>query len=112
MKLNPKHFSTYSYIAIAGIAVIYVISKWIKGMKPAVNPDDLVEDNTDVTVVLKIGDERPEVAILQRILKDKYKQNLGTFGDNKDGIDGIFGIVTQNALFKAKGVKQISLDKL
>ena len=56
--------------------------------------------------------QEPEVAELQRILKTKYKANLGTFGDNKDGIDGIFGTVTENALIKAKGVKQIALKDL
>jgi peptidoglycan hydrolase-like protein with peptidoglycan-binding domain len=56
--------------------------------------------------------EQPEVLELQKILKTKYKANLGTFGDNKDGIDGIFGTMTENALMKAKGVKTITLKDL
>jgi hypothetical protein len=29
-----------------------------------------------------------------------------------DGVDGDFGAITENALFKAKGVKQITLNEM
>jgi hypothetical protein len=38
---------------------------------------------------------------IQKILKDKYKANLGTSGPNKDGIDGVWGKNTQSALESA-----------
>lgn len=66
----------------------------------------------DVNLVLKQGSENPEVAEMQRILIEKYGQNLGTFGDNQDGIDGIFGSVTLAGLLKAKGISQIALKDL
>jgi hypothetical protein len=49
---------------------------------------------------------------MQRILIEKYGQDLGTFGDNQDGIDGIFGTVTLAGLLKAKQVSEIALKDL
>lgn len=60
-------------------------------------------------MVLKKGSRGSEVMELQRILKDEMGYNLGSTGVDKDGIDGIFGSITENALFQAKGVKQITL---
>jgi hypothetical protein len=50
----------------------------------------------------------PEEVIkqIQTILKDKYKQNLGTAGPNKDGVDGKWGNLTQTAFEAAsKNIK-------
>jgi hypothetical protein len=58
---------------------------------------------------LSKGSRGAEVVELQRILKDEMGYDLGTFGTDGDGIDGDFGTMTENALFKAKGVKQITL---
>lgn len=66
----------------------------------------------DMNLVLKQGSESPEVAEMQRILITKYNQNLGTFGDNQDGIDGIFGSVTLAGLINAKQVSEIALKDL
>jgi peptidoglycan hydrolase-like protein with peptidoglycan-binding domain len=61
---------------------------------------------------LKKGSRGAEVVELQRILKDEMGYNLGTFGTEGDGIDGDFGTMTENALFKAKGVKEITLKEI
>ena len=53
-----------------------------------------------------------EVAELQRILVNQYGADLGFTGAEKDGIDGDFGSLTEKALLKAKGVKQISLKQI
>lgn len=66
----------------------------------------------DMNLVLKQGSEGAEVAELQRILIEKYGQNLGTFGENEDGIDGVFGTVTLAGLLKAKKVSEIALKDL
>jgi hypothetical protein len=42
---------------------------------------------------------------IQRILVDKYKDNLGTTGDLKDGVDGDWGNLTQSALEKVVALK-------
>ena len=42
---------------------------------------------------------------IQRILVDKYKVNLGTTGDLKDGVDGDWGNLTQSALEKVVALK-------
>jgi hypothetical protein len=60
-------------------------------------------------LLLSKGSRGAEVVELQRILKDEMGYDLGTFGTDGDGIDGDFGTMTENALFKAKGVKQITL---
>lgn len=70
------------------------------------------EKSFDINLVLKQGSENPEVAEMQRILIEKYGQDLGTFGENQDGIDGIFGSVTLAGLLKAKQVSQIALKDL
>ena len=43
---------------------------------------------------------------IQRILVDKYKVNLGTTGDLKDGVDGDWGNLTQSALEKVVALKK------
>lgn len=70
------------------------------------------ESNLDMDLVLKQGSEGAEVAEMQRILIEKYGQNLGTFGENQDGIDGIFGSFTLAGLLKAKQVSEIALKDL
>lgn len=111
MKLNPKHTSTYFYVGILILALGLGINSWLKNMKkPVINEGE--ESFIDTSLLLKKGMTQPEVEELQRILKTKYNANLGSYGDNKDGIDGIFGTITENALFKAKGVKTIALKDL
>jgi peptidoglycan hydrolase-like protein with peptidoglycan-binding domain len=78
-----------------------------------INTDQIVPENDlDMNLVLKQGSENPEVAEMQRILIEKYGQNLGNFGENEDGIDGVFGSVTLAGLLKAKQVSQIALKDL
>jgi hypothetical protein len=78
-----------------------------------VNPDQVApESEFDVDLVLKQGSEGAEVAEMQRILIEKYGQDLGDFGENKDGIDGVFGTVTLASLLKAKQVSEIALKDL
>jgi hypothetical protein len=80
-----------------------------------INPDDInpqPENTLDMNLVLKQGSEGAEVAEMQRILIEKYSQDLGDFGDNKDGIDGKFGTVTLAGLLKAKQVSEIALKDL
>lgn len=50
-----------------------------------------------------------EVAELQRRLKQEG-HDLGTYGPNKDGIDGVFGTLTEKALMAARGVSSTSLN--
>lgn len=78
-----------------------------------IQPDQIAPQSTlDMNLVLKQGSEGAEVAEMQRILIEKYGQNLGTFGENQDGIDGIFGSYTLAGLIKAKQVSEIALKDL
>jgi peptidoglycan hydrolase-like protein with peptidoglycan-binding domain len=79
-----------------------------------IDPNSIAPQPTtlDMNLVLKQGSEGDEVAELQRILIEKYGQDLGTFGDNQDGIDGVFGTVTLAGLLKAKQVSEIALKDL
>jgi hypothetical protein len=113
MKLNKKHMTPYIIGGILVFATIYGINKWLKSLnKPNLDYNSNQESTLDYNLELKKSMQQPEVAELQKILKNKYNANLGTFGDNKDGIDGIFGTMTENALFKAKGVKSTTLKDL
>lgn len=73
--------------------------------KPSAEQLSLLDEN----LTLAKGSTGAEVVELQRILKDEMGYDLGTFGADGDGIDGNFGTITENALFKAKGIKQITL---
>ena len=66
----------------------------------------------DVNLILKQGSKGDEVSELQRRLINDYNQDLGSFGVNKDGIDGIFGTATLAGLLNAKKVSEIALKDL
>jgi hypothetical protein len=98
---------------IAGVVVLvggFVINKWLKSMPKPINSDAYAGLNLDM--VLSKGSNGSEVAELQRILVNQYNADLGFTGGDKDGIDGDFGSMTEKALLKAKGVKQISLKQI
>jgi hypothetical protein len=100
-------------LLIAGVVVLvggFAISKWLKSMPKAINSDAYAGLN--LNMVLSKGSNGSEVAELQRILVNQYNAELGFTGGNKDGVDGDFGAMTEKALFKAKGVKQISLKQI
>jgi hypothetical protein len=98
-----------------GVLVYFLFKNKPLGVEVmSVDPNAIASEPStlDINLVLKQGSESPEVAEMQRILIEKYGQDLGTFGDNQDGIDGIFGTVTLAGLLKAKGVIQIALKDL
>lgn len=67
-------------------------------------------NNLDGNKILKSGSRGVEVAALQMALKAEG-QELGTYGPNKDGIDGVFGPATEKALMNVRGVKEITLNQ-
>ena len=61
---------------------------------------------------LKKGIKGAEVTQLQRYLKRDGGANLlGSTGSGQDGVDGDFGVKTEAALKKVKGVVQITLSQ-
>lgn len=110
MNLDSKQ---KKYLIIGGVIVlgIYLTNKWLKSL-PKPQPFDLQAENLDEEKVLKKGSKGAEVAELQRILLKDFSADLGKTGVNEDGIDGDFGTLTENALMKAKNVKEIALKDL
>lgn len=107
MKKSPNK------LLIAGVILLiggWGINKWLKSLPKAVNSDAFEGLNLDM--VLSKGSQGIEVTELQRILVNQYNQDLGFTGIDKDGIDGDFGTMTENALMKVKGVKKISLRQI
>jgi hypothetical protein len=100
------------YWIIGGIALVVVLAlnKWIKSMPKPINSDDYAGLNLDS--VLSKGSTGDEVFELQKILVNQYGADLGFTGADKDGIDGEFGSLTEKALLKAKGVKEITLRQI
>ena len=88
---------------VVGLLVLNRIFQRLR--KPSAEQLSMLDEN----LLLQKGSTGAEVVELQRILKDEMGYDLGTFGADGDGIDGDFGTMTENALFKAKGVKQITL---
>jgi hypothetical protein len=110
MNLDAKQ---KKFLIIGGVIILagYLINKWLHGL-PKPQPADLQSGNLDRDKVLAKGSQGAEVAELQRILKKDFNAELGVAGVNKDGIDGDFGLLTEVALKKAKGVEEISLNDL
>ena len=75
--------------------------KYLFGYKPGkvLSEQALAPQNTGGAPAGVTAAATPEEVIkqIQTILKTKYKQNLGTAGPNKDGIDGKWGNLTQTA---------------
>jgi peptidoglycan hydrolase-like protein with peptidoglycan-binding domain len=98
-----------------GVLVYFLFKNKPLGVEVmSVDPNAIASEPStlDINLVLKQGSESPEVAEMQRILIEKYGQDLGKYGDNQDGIDGVFGAVTLAGLLKAKKVSQIALKDL
>ena len=115
MDLKDKKTAMIVGGIVLGLGVfIYILFKkkpsGVEVMK--MNPEPTPENTLDMNLILKKGSENPEVAEMQRILIEKYGQDLGDFGDNQDGIDGIFGSVTLAGLLNAKQVSEIALKDL
>jgi hypothetical protein len=94
------------FIGIGVLAGLFLVGRIFQRLrKPSAGQLSLLDEN----LLLSKGSKGAEVVELQRILKDEMGYDLGTFGADGDGIDGDFGIMTEKALFQAKGVKQITL---
>jgi GH25 family lysozyme M1 (1,4-beta-N-acetylmuramidase)/peptidoglycan hydrolase-like protein with peptidoglycan-binding domain len=72
-------------------------------------PDASEEKNTLGSRLLKRGSKGDDVTELQRILV-KLGYDLGSYGDNGDGIDGDYGAATEKAVRKFQSVQQIQVD--
>ena len=93
-------------IGVAVLGGLYFANRLYKRLsKPSAEQLSLL--NKDL--VLAKGSKGAEVMELQRILKDELGYNLGSTGVDNDGVDGIFGYITEKALFHAKGVNKITL---
>jgi peptidoglycan hydrolase-like protein with peptidoglycan-binding domain len=93
-------------IGVGVLVGLYFANRLYKRLsKPSAEQLSLL--NKDL--VLAKGSKGAEVIELQRILKDELGYDLGSTGIDKDGIDGIFGSITEKALFQAKGVNKITL---
>lgn len=110
MTLDAKQ-KKFLLIGGAVILGVYLISKWLHNL-PKPQPENLQSETLDKEKVLKKGSQGAEVIELQRVLVKDYSADLGKSGVNKDGIDGDFGLLTEVALKKAKGVIEISLQDL
>ena len=102
------------FLLIGGAVVlgVYLISKWLHHLPKPQNPDLPPTRELDKELILAKGSKGAEVSELQRILIKDFNAKLGNSGANKDGIDGDFGQMTEDALIKAKKVKKISLKDL
>jgi hypothetical protein len=107
MKNNPNK---YLIIGLVAIAVVYAIDRYLKSFPKPINSD--AYSDLDLNAILSKGSTGDEVSELQRILVNQYGANLGLSGAERNGIDGDFGSMTENALSQAKGVKLISLKQI
>jgi hypothetical protein len=106
MKKSPNKLLIVGVILLVGG---FAINKWLKSMPKPINSDAF--EGLDLDMVLSKGSNGSEVSELQKILLNQYNADLGFTGVEKDGVDGDFGTMTEKALLKVKGVKQISLKE-
>lgn len=93
-------------IGVGVLVGLYFANRLYKRLsKPSAEQLSLLNED----LVLAKGSQGAEVMELQRILKDELGYDLGSTGVDNDGIDGIFGSVTEKALFQAKEVNKITL---
>jgi hypothetical protein len=69
--------------------------KQMMGICP-VNTNDIISESIIDKEFTPSSKFNPEVELLQKELKSK-NYDLGTYGPNKDGIDGIYGKLTKLA---------------
>lgn len=102
MKLEIEN----KYLIATGILAL--LAGWFFLVKKS-NPVT-IDPNLDYDLVLAPGSKGPEVEELQRLLYEKYNAYIGETGVKGDGIDGIFGAKTADALHMVKGVESTTLN--
>lgn len=91
-------------LAIGAVIALFYLTK---NKNPKIDSSAL---NTDL--LLSQGSQGAEVLELQKLLKEKDSSiDLGSSGENHDGIDGYFGTLTLNALKKITGLTSIKLNQ-
>ena len=103
--------TTKKYLIVGG-AIVLGLYGYRMLMRKLNKPSEEQISMLDKDMVLEKGSQGSEVAELQRILKDDFGKYLGETGVDNDGVDGDFCTLTETALFEAKGVKSITLNKL
>jgi hypothetical protein len=103
--------NTKKYLKVGAFVVLALIGYRML-MRKINKPSEEEMSSLDKDMVLQKGSKGAEVFELQRRLKEDFDKYLGETGIDADGIDGDFGSLTENALFEAKGVKQITLNQL
>ena len=102
---------TKKYLIVGG-AIVLGLYGYRMLMRKLNKPTEEQMSMLDKDLVLEKGSKGSEVAELQRRLKEDFGKYLGETGIDNDGVDGDFGTLTETALFEAKGVKSITLNKL
>ena len=118
LKDNSTALLLYGGIALVVILYLLNMDRVHAAVDKTVNGDWKADsedpEKIDVDKVLKKGSYGPEVMALQKFLVSKGA-DLGNYGATGDGVDGIFGKVTESELQRLFGVVSVSirgLDKL
>lgn len=115
---NRKYILLISILLVVSLYLVYMpeinefFKKLFSGKKVNESQNTAPEPAAiDANKMLKKGSKGIEVTELQKRLKKVPTVNLGNTGSQQNGIDGDFGPLTETALFKVKGVKQITLNQ-
>lgn len=109
MVLDKKKKVILISVGVIFLGLVYV-NKWLKKMPTKLNADEY--SGLDKSLILKKGSKGDEVFVLQKILVNNFGADLGYSGAEKNGVDGEFGTMTENALMEAKGVNKIALKEI
>jgi peptidoglycan hydrolase-like protein with peptidoglycan-binding domain len=82
-------------------------------MKPdGVTPDPVFQKIFDRKLKLEPGARGQPVKVIQQALADLFTYELGTFGPNEDGVDGVLGTETVEAIKKFKADHDLFAAKI
>lgn len=114
MKKITAFYSKNKFLVWAGIAAVIFYLYWKNRDEvdsAAITATGGFDENkADPEKIVKKGDRGPEVSVIQRLMK-RDGADLGDYGPEKDGIDGVFGNKTLSALKAIKGKEQISISQ-
>ncbi len=113
-----KGISPTTWIIIAIVVILIIAAIIYFNDKPkedgTVQMNATLTDNLSTTpprsvFPLQLGSNNPQVGIVQKYVKAKG-QFIGNTGPNKDGVDNVWGPLTDTAVKKVLGVSTISED--
>ena len=97
-------------VLIAIGVILLAVGAWYLWKKKKSKLQAIVQGGLKTDSILQNGSTGPEVSELQSMMLADGA-NLGNTGPNADGVDGVFGPLTESELIRLKGVDNVTLEE-